>query len=289
MKRALLAFGILALACGDGSDYPYPYFRLILSSYELSPVNIRYHNGYIYFLDQASGELWRVDSSGDEAVHLGPSGYEFDVSSTGIAVGSFQGENRVDVYDLSGNLQHSAVLHGTNPFHVRYDPMGNLYAAVLTEGDAGPLLVVDPDSGTADTAFARVGAEFCVTGTEAFYYDPETERVVACTLGDTATYSFWTGKPDRPGVYLDNVYLDMAGDARHLLVSPLLILDVETGATTSLHTSPYDQGSELEGSVAWGASMDDIYFNATKLEFPDSSMTQDYEHYWSIWYYGNPE
>ena len=287
MKRFLILAGFLALSCGE-SEVDYPYFRYIFSSPEVCPVNIRYHDGYIYFLDSGTGRIWRVDADEGGAVKVGPSGYQFDVSGAGLAVVSFQGENRLDVYDLAGNLKHSAVLHGPEPMRARYGPSGDLYVAVLVEGDAGPLLRVNPDSGTADTVFPLVGEEFAVGADKAFYFSPDDGRVVACVLGDTLIMSFWTGKPGMPDVFLHNVRLDLAPDGRRLLVSPLLILDVETGVQTPIHTNPYDRGTELEGGIAWKTSMDGIYFNAAELDTA-SAGTEDYGHYWALWYYGNPE
>lgn len=287
MKRLCILSMLLALSCG-GSEVDYPYFRYIFSSPEVCPVNIRYHDGYIYFLDSGTGVIWRVDADGGGAVKVGPSGYQFDVSGSGLAVVSFQGENRLDLYDLSGKLKHSAVLHGSEPMRARYGPSGELYVAVLTAGDAGPLLRLNPDSGTADTVFPSVGEEFAVGSGEAFYFSPEDGRVVACVLGDTLTTSFWTGKPSMPGVFLHNVRLDIAPDGRRLLVSPLMILDVKTGIQTPIHTNPYDKGTELEGGVAWETSIKGIYFNAAELDTA-SAGADGYDHYWALWYYGNPE
>ncbi|MEO0248328.1 MAG: hypothetical protein ABIN58_02070 [candidate division WOR-3 bacterium] len=287
MKRMFLLAGLLALSCGE-SETTYPYFRYIFSSPEVNPVNIRYFDGYIYFLDSGTGQIFRVDAEEGGAVRAGPSGYQFDVSGAGIAVVSFQGENRLDVYDLSGNLKHSALLHGPDPMRARYGPGGELYVAVLTSGDMGPLLRLNPDSGTADTVFPTVGEEFAVGTDKAFYFSPDDGRVVACVLGDTTTTSFWTGKPDRPDVFLYNVRLDLAADGRSLLVSPLLILDTETGVQTHLRTSPYDRGTELEGGVAWADGGNGIYFNAMRMDTADAG-GDGYNHYWAIWYYGNPE
>ncbi len=287
MKRTLLLAGLLALSCGD-SDITYPYFRYIFSSPEVNPVNIRYFDGYIYFLDSGTGQIWRVNAEEGGAKRIGPSGYQFDVSGAGIAVVSFQGENRLDVYDLSGNLVHSALLHGSSPMRARYGPGGELYVAVLTGGDTGPLLRLDPDSGTADTVLPAVGEEFAVGTDKAFYFSPDEGRVVACVLGDTATTSFWTGKPDMPDVFLYNVRLDLAPDGRSLLVSPLLVLDTETGVQRRLHTSPYERGTELEGGVAWADGEDGIYFNAMRMDTAGAS-DEEYKRYWALWYYGNPE
>ncbi len=287
MKRVLALLGLLALSCGE-SEVDYPFFRYIFSSPEVNPVNIRYHNGSIYFLDSGTGQIWRVDAEKGGARRVGPSGYQFDVSGAGIAVVSFQGENRLDIYDLSGNLKHPALLHGQYPMRARYGPGGDLYVAVLTGGDAGPLLRLNPDSVTTDTVFPEVKEEFAVGADKAFYFSPDEGRVYVCVLGDTTATSFWTGKPDMPDVFLHNVRLDLAPDGRRLLVSPLLILDTETGVQTPLHTNPYDKGTELEGGIAWETSMEGIYFNAAELDTAGANASE-YDHYWAIWYYGNPE
>jgi len=287
MKRVLAIAGLLVLSCGQ-SEIPYPYFKYIFSSPQVNPVNIRYHDGYIYFLDSGTGQIWRVNAEDGGAVKVGPSGYQFDVSGAGLAVVSFQGENRLDVYDLSGNLLHSALLHGPNPIRARYGNNDELYAVVLTEGDAGPLIRLNPDSGTVDTVFPRVGEEFAVGSDEAFYFSPDEGRVFVCNLRDTSCISFWTGKPSAPDVFLYNVRLDLAPDGGRLLVSPLLILDVETGVQTHLHTNPYDKGTELEGGVAWSDDGEGIYFNAAEVDTANAG-ADDYKYYWAIWYYGNPE
>ncbi|MGB9589490.1 MAG: hypothetical protein ACP5QG_04950 [candidate division WOR-3 bacterium] len=288
MKR-IMALGVLvALSCSE-SEVTYPYFRYIFSSPQVNPINIRYYDGYIYFLDSGTGQIWRVDADDGGAKRVGPSGYQFDVSDAGIAVVSFQGENRLDIYDLSGDPKHSAILHGIEPMRARYGPGGDLYVAILTEGDAGPLLRVNPDSGTADTVFPLVGEEFAVGTKKAYYFSPGDGRVVACVLGDTTTTSFWTGKPGMPDVFLHDVRLDLAQDDRNLLVSPLLILDTETGIQTPLHTVPYKQGTELEGGIAWETSMEGLFFNAMKIDTSEAAGANEYNHYWAIWYYGNPE
>lgn len=279
--------GLLVLSCGD-SERTYPYFKYIFSSPQVNPVNIRYHDGHIYFLDSGTGAIWRVDAEKGGAAKLGPSGYQFDVSGAGLAVISFQGESRLDIYDLSGNLLHPAVLRGPEPMRARYGSGNVLYVAILTEGDAGPLLRLNPESGAADTVFPRVGEEFAVGSEEAFYFSPGEGRVFVCALGDTAATSFWTGKPSTPNVFLHNVRLDLAPDGRRLLVSPLMILDTETGIQTPLHTNPYDGGTELEGGVAWADDGEGIYFNAAELDTAEAK-AEDYRHYWAIWYYGNPE
>ncbi|MEO0157302.1 MAG: hypothetical protein ABIM59_01080 [candidate division WOR-3 bacterium] len=287
MKRFLIFVGLLALSCKE-SEVTYPYFRYIFSSPDVNPVNIRYYDGYIYFLDSGTGEIWRVKAEEGGAKRVGPSGYQFDVSGAGIAVVSFQGENRVDVYDLSGKPIHSAVLHSPYPIRVRYGPEDELYAVVLTEGDAGPLLRLNPDSGTADTAFPRVGEEFVLRADRAYYFSPDEGKVLACVLWDTTTTSFWTGKPEMPDVFLHHVHLDLAPNGRSLLVSPLLILDTQTGIQTPIHTDPYEYGTELEGGVSWDQEGSGFFFNARELDTTRAQQS-GYTHYWAIWYYGNPE
>ena len=291
MKKAGLLFAFaLMIGCSGESEVDYPYFKFVFRSESLNPVQLRSNSSRLYFLDSGTGQVWSIDpDEGYQAERVGPMGYAFDVSESQMAVASFSGENRVDVYDLSGNIKESAIIHGQAPLRPRFGPDGKLFVARLDSGDGGPLLEYDPDSGSFDTVLTWVCQEFCVSSDAVFYYDPDAEKVVKFSLVDSSTSSFWTGKPGMPDAFLHQVCLDVSRDGSQLLVSPLLILDTRTGVQTPLHSTPYDRGTELEGSVAWQTNNQAIYFNAMEIESGDSSDAESYSYPWTIWLYMNPE